>query len=91
MVDRGLRSQKWFDDVEGTYMRLDIPHIMPHLLAQLEDRKLGEQLLLHMHSNCCIKLTCVCMFMLLVCQSVVMSLKSHGVYCMFAAGQDSQA
>ncbi len=42
VVDRGLRDQKWYDDVEGTYMRLDIPLIMPHLLNQLEERKQGE-------------------------------------------------
>ncbi len=46
VVDRGLRDQKWYDDVEGTYMRLDIPLIMPHLLKQLEERKQGELLLL---------------------------------------------
>ncbi len=44
VADRGLRTQKWVTDVEGTYMRLDIPLIMPHLLDQLEDRKLGMQL-----------------------------------------------
>jgi len=37
-----LRDQKWYDDVEGTYMRLDITLIMPHLLNQLEERKQGE-------------------------------------------------
>ncbi len=42
VVDRGLRDQKWYDDVEGTYMRLDITLIMPHLLNQLEERKQGE-------------------------------------------------
>lgn len=42
VVNRGLRDQKWYEDVEGTYMRLDIPLIMPHLLKQLEERKQGE-------------------------------------------------
>lgn len=41
VVDKGVRDQKWVQDVEGTYMRLDIPHIMPHLLNQLEERKQG--------------------------------------------------
>ena len=43
VADRGLRDAKWVEDVEGTYMRLDIPLIMPHLLDQLEERQLGEQ------------------------------------------------
>ena len=42
VVDKGVREQKWLQDVEGTYMRLDIPHIMPHLLNQLEERKQGR-------------------------------------------------
>ena len=41
-MDRGLRDQHWLTDVEGTYMRLDIPLIVPQLLKQLEDRKLGK-------------------------------------------------
>ena len=45
VADRGLRDAKWVEDVEGTYMRLDIPLIMPHLLEQLEERQLGEQLM----------------------------------------------
>lgn len=54
VVNRGLRDQKWYEDVDGTYMRLDIPLIMPHLLKQLEDRKQGEHLLLtaiHLHCD----------------------------------------
>jgi len=46
VVDRGLRDQKWYEAVDGTYMRLDIPLIMPHLLKQLEERKQGERSLL---------------------------------------------
>ncbi len=46
VVDQGLRDQKWYEAVEGTYMRLDIPLIMPHLLKQLEERKQGERSLL---------------------------------------------
>ncbi|KAL3162680.1 hypothetical protein ABBQ38_008725 [Trebouxia sp. C0009 RCD-2024] len=42
VVDKGLRDSKWIRDVEGTYMRLDIPVIMPHLLKQLEERKPGS-------------------------------------------------
>ena len=44
VVDKGVRDAKWLRDVEGTYMRLDIPHIMPHLLKQLEERKQGKLL-----------------------------------------------
>ena len=43
VVNKGVRDQQWFTDVEGTYMRLDIPLIVPQLLKQLEDRKLGKQ------------------------------------------------
>lgn len=46
VVDQGLRDQKWYEAVDGTYMRLDIPLIMPHLLKQLEERKQGERSLL---------------------------------------------
>lgn len=44
VVEKGARDAKWLKDVEGTYMRLDIPHIMPHLLEQLEERKQGQPL-----------------------------------------------
>ena len=44
IVDKGLRDDKWHRDVEGTYMRLDIPQIMPHLLSQLEERRQGWSL-----------------------------------------------
>lgn len=44
VVDKGVRDAKWLQDVEGTYMRLDIPRIVPHLLEQLEERKEGQLL-----------------------------------------------
>ena len=44
VVDKGTRDTKWIKTGEGTYMRLDIPHIMPHLLKQLEERKKGQLL-----------------------------------------------
>lgn len=44
VVDKGVRDAKWIKAVEGTYMRLDIPHIMPHLMKQLEERKKGQLL-----------------------------------------------
>ena len=43
LADRGIKEEKWVRDVEGVYMRLDIPLIMPHLLKQLEDRKQGKE------------------------------------------------
>ena len=49
VVDKGVRDSKWLQDVEGTYMRLDIPIIMPHLLKQLEEHKPGR--LLHSAIN----------------------------------------
>ena len=50
VVDKGVRDVNWLKNVEGTYMRLDIPHIMPHLLQQLEERKQGQ--LLHICLSC---------------------------------------
>lgn len=37
----GLRPAEWPEEVEGTYLRMDVPHIVPHLLKWLEGQKPG--------------------------------------------------
>lgn len=37
----GLRAADWPEEVEGTYMRMDVPHIVPNLLTWLEGQKPG--------------------------------------------------
>ena len=37
----GLRAADWPEEVEGTYMRMDVPHIVPDLLTWLEGQKPG--------------------------------------------------
>lgn len=39
VADAGLRSRDWPEEVEGTYLRMDIPAIVPHLLQQLEHHR----------------------------------------------------
>lgn len=41
VADKGLREPDWPLEMEGIYMRLDIPKIVPHLMKQLEDHKPG--------------------------------------------------
>ena len=41
VVEAGLRGADWPEEVEGTYLRMDVPHIVPHLLSWLEQQKPG--------------------------------------------------
>ncbi len=43
----GLRAADWPEEVEGTYLRMDVPHIVPHLLNWLEGQKPGTSPPLH--------------------------------------------
>lgn len=48
LVDNNVRDPQWLRNVEGTYMRLDIPYIMPKVLKQLQSsKKLKGYLLPH--------------------------------------------
>ena len=37
----GLRPPEWPQEVEGTFLRMDVPHIVPHLLTWLESQRPG--------------------------------------------------
>ncbi|KAL0017739.1 hypothetical protein WJX77_009495 [Trebouxia sp. C0004] len=41
VAEAGLRGADWPEEVEGTYLRMDVPHIVPHLLSWLEQQKPG--------------------------------------------------
>ena len=41
VANAGLRAADWPEEVEGTYLRMDIPGIVPRLLQQLEQHKPG--------------------------------------------------
>lgn len=52
VADKGLRDKDWPLEMEGIYMRLDIPLIVPHLMRQLEDHIPGVTTIqshIHMH------------------------------------------
>ncbi len=42
VVEAGLRGADWPEEVEGTYLRMDVPHVVPHLLSWLEQQKPGR-------------------------------------------------
>ena len=42
VVDRGIQKEEWIKNLNGPYMRFDVPLIVPHLLQQLEERNPGE-------------------------------------------------
>jgi hypothetical protein len=41
LAEAGLRGADWPEEVEGTYLRMDVPHVVPHLLSWLEQQKPG--------------------------------------------------
>ena len=41
-VDLGLRASDWPEEVEGTYLRMDVPLIVPALLQWLEGQQAGR-------------------------------------------------
>ena len=41
VAQAGLRDPGWPEEVEGTYLRMDIPGIVPHLLQQLDQHRPG--------------------------------------------------
>ena len=40
-AEAGSRAPDWPGQVEGTYLRMDIPGIVPHLLQQLDQHRPG--------------------------------------------------
>ena len=40
-MDVGLRAPDWPEEVEGTYLRMDVPLIVPALLQWLEGQQAG--------------------------------------------------
>lgn len=44
VANLGLRAPDWPESVEGTYLRIDIPLIVPVLLKWLEGQETGKLL-----------------------------------------------
>ena len=46
IANLGLQAPKWPESVEGTYLRIDIPLIVPLLLKWMEGQQTGKALTL---------------------------------------------